>query len=275
MIKVNRFSVEQFRYDYTTSLFSINKNWLWVSDGSGQVNMFVDGHIQMGMDPNPQAFWGLPRYGWLLESKTIVPEIYDYINNNVELVLSFYENIFTHDRELAQKHDKFILIPTNNVPWIQDKQIYPKTKLVSMVSSNKTFSEGHRNRLNMIQKYVDEVDFFGRGFNPFEKKEDVLKDYMFSITVENFKYDNYSSEKLTDTFACGTVPIYYGSDWVIDNVFDPRGVIKLTDDFKVSDLSPELYYEMMPYIKNNFDIVSSIITSEDYIYEKYWKQKYD
>lgn len=274
MIKVNTYAIEQFRYDYTTSLFSINENWLWVSDGTGQINMFVDGYIKMGMNPDPNAFGGLPRYGWLLESKTIVPEIFDYVLNNFEYVLSFYENIFTHDVEIASKHEKFILIPSNAVPWIRDRQIYPKTKLVSMISSNKSFAEGHRNRLNMVQKYIDQVDFYGRGFRSFDKKEDVLKDYMFSITIENAKYDNYFSEKLTDTLACGTVPIYYGSDWVVDNMFDPRGIIKLTDDFKVSDLSEELYYEMMPYIKNNFDIACSIITCEDQIYNKYFKDYY-
>jgi hypothetical protein len=273
MIKVNTISEELFRYDYTTSLFAINKDWLWVSDGTGSINMFIDNLIKLGLNPNKQAYGGLPRYAWLLESKTIVPETWELIENNLEAVVNSFEAIFTHDSELAKRHEKFVLVLSNAVPWVQDRQIHPKTKLISMISSNKESSVGHRNRLSMIQKYMDSVDFYGRGFNTFEKKEDALKDYMFSIAIENLKYDNYFTEKLTDCFACGTVPIYYGSDWVIDNMFDARGVIKLTDDFDVNSLSEELYYEMMPYIKNNFEIACSLQTSEDYVYQNYFKEK--
>jgi len=273
MIKVNVFAAEKFSQKYTTSLFAINKDWLWVSDGTGSINMFVDNLIQSGLTSNKHAYNELPRYGWLLESKTIVPEIWNLIENNLERVMHSFEAIFTHDSELAKRHEKFVLVLSNAVPWVQDRQIYQKTKLVSMISSNKHSSIGHKNRLNMVEKYVKNVDFYGRGLNTFEKKEDALKDYMFSIAIENLKYDNYFTEKLTDCFACGTVPIYYGSDWVIDNLFDSRGVIKLTDDFDINSLSEELYYEMMPYIKINFEIACSLQTSEDYIYQNYFKKE--
>ena len=35
-----------------------------------------------------------------------------------------------------------------------DRAIYPKSKLVSMIASNKGYTEGHRRRLRVVEKYV-------------------------------------------------------------------------------------------------------------------------
>ena len=87
-----------------------------------------------------------------------------------------------------------------------------------MVSSGKTMCDGHHFRNNMMIQFKNTgfpIDYYGRSFNPFEKKEDVLRDYCFSITIENERYSNYYTEKLMDCFACGTIPIYYGTPEVM------------------------------------------------------------
>ena len=87
--------------------------------------------------------------------------------------------------------------------------------------------------------------------------------------MENATYQTAFSEKLTDCFATGTIPIWWGPD--VSHVFDGDGIIKLTDNFKVSDLTPELYYSKMEAIKNNYEITMRLPIAEDFIYLNYIK----
>jgi hypothetical protein len=123
----------------------------------------------------------------------------------------------------------------------------------------------HVYRLKIIDKFKDKCDLYGRGFNPIEDKVNGLKDYCFSITMENATYSNMFTEKITDCFMCGTVPIYYGMA-NISEFFDKDGIIVLNDDFDVKDLSFDLYNSMMPAIINNFKIANEMLTAEDFIY---------
>ncbi len=90
----------------------------------------------------------------------------------------------------------------------------PKTKLISVVSSNKAFTEGHRSRLEFVErlklKFGDEIDVFGRNINGFGDKTEVLSSYKYHISIENSSYDDYWTEKLSDSFLTLTYPIYFG-----------------------------------------------------------------
>jgi hypothetical protein len=94
---------------------------------------------------------------------------------------------------------------------------------------------------------------------------DGLKDYMFSIVIENSVYPKYYTEKITDCFATGTVPIYYGDRSICED-FDENGIIFIDDLETFDNLTPELYQECLPYIKNNFEKVINLTTADDYIF---------
>jgi hypothetical protein len=100
-----------------------------------------------------------------------------------------------------------------------------------------------------------------------ENKEDGLKDYMFSISIENDTYDTYFTEKILDCFATGTIPIYKGTKKIVEH-FNSEGIIFL-DDINIDKLSPELYYSYMDAIKDNFERVKKLYTLDDWIYNKY------
>lgn len=142
-----------------------------------------------------------------------------------------------------------------------------------MIASNKGWLRGHQNRLRWVEKLKDKVDLFGTG-RPFQlkDKEDGLRDYMFSVAIENDASDTYFTEKLTDCFVMGTVPVYYGSRKVVEKYFDPRGVIFLEDDPDLQTLSKEKYEELMPFIEKNFKSAQKLPIAEDYIYENYLKK---
>lgn len=99
-----------------------------------------------------------------------------------------------------------------------------KTKMLSVITSAKLVSEGHRKRFEfakLLKEYFgDDIDLFGRGINEIEDKWDALAPYRYHVAVENCLVDDYWTEKLADAFLAGCYPIYYGCP-NISRYFDP------------------------------------------------------
>ena len=262
--KINLFCGDNL--EPSSSALNATKHVQWVYDGSGEVNIYVS---QRALDALNDTS-GKPTYIWLLESKQIIPQYYQWIIDNYEFVTSRVDGIFSCDKELCAKYPKISYSVINAVPWVQDRKVHEKTKLVSMIASNKRMCEGHARRLQFVDKFKDKLDFYGRGFNEISCKEDGLRDYMFSVGIENAIYDTYFTEKLTDCFACGTIPIFYGCRGVTE-YFNEDGIIFLDDDFDLSTLTKDLYYSKMDAIKDNFERSINFPVAEDYLYQTYFK----
>jgi len=262
--KINLFCGDNL--EPSSSALNATKHVQWVYDGSGEVNIYVS---QRALDALNDTS-GKPTYIWLLESKQIIPQYYQWIIDNYEFVTSRVDGIFSCDKELCAKYPKISYSLINAVPWVQDRKVHEKTKLVSMIASNKRMCEGHARRLQFVDKFRDKLDFYGRGFNEISCKEDGLRDYMFSVGIENAVYDTYFTEKLTDCFACGTIPIFYGCKGVTE-YFNEDGIIFLDDDFDLSVLTKDLYYSKIDAIKDNFERSINFPVAEDYLYLNYFK----
>lgn len=89
-----------------------------------------------------------------------------------------------------------------------------KTKLISVITSNKAFTQGHLDRISFVEKlkdrYGDKIDVFGRGYNSFADKWDVLAPYKYHISIENSSQPYYWTEKISDCFLAECFPFYYG-----------------------------------------------------------------
>lgn len=89
-----------------------------------------------------------------------------------------------------------------------------KTRLISVITSNKAFTRGHLDRIKFVEKlkahFGDQVDIFGRGFRPFDDKWDVLRPYKYHIAIENSSERYYWTEKISDCYLAETFPIYHG-----------------------------------------------------------------
>ena len=262
--KINLFCGDNL--EPSSSALNATKHVQWVYDGSGEVNIYVS---QRALDALNDTS-GKPTYIWLLESKQIIPQYYQWIIDNYEFVTSRVDGIFSCDKELCAKYPKISYSLINAVPWVQDRKVHEKTKLVSMIASNKRMCEGHARRLQFVDKFRDKLDFYGRGFNEISCKEDGLRDYMFSVGIENAVYDTYFTEKLTDCFACGTIPIFYGCKGVTE-YFNEDGIIFLDDNFDLSMLTKDLYYSKIDAIKDNFERSINFPVAEDYLYLNYFK----
>lgn len=104
-----------------------------------------------------------------------------------------------------------------------------KTKLLSVITSNKAFTRGHLDRIKFVEKlkshFGDQVDIFGRGFRSFNDKWDVLRPYKYHIAIENSSDRYYWTEKISDCFLTETFPFYHGctnlSDYFPTDAFQP------------------------------------------------------
>ena len=255
---------------------NIPKYIQWISKDTNiphNVSVYVDNYIKdWGFRES-----GTDKIGWLLESPQMNEQTIKYLVDNLEMTRQHYKWIFTCMDSLLELGEPFVYNISNAVPWIWEKNrmIHPKNKLVSMIASNKGWLKGHQNRLQWVEKLKNKVDLFGRGRpNQLNDKEDGIKDYMFSVAIENDNSDTYFTEKLTDCFVMGAVPVYYGSRKVVEKYFDPSGVIFLEDDPNLESLTVEKYQSMMPAIERNFELAMKLPLAEDYMWENYLKNLY-
>ena len=134
----------------------------------------------------------------------------------------------------------------------------PRKKFCAAVISNKRPSTKFRmNFINILNKYK-KVDMGGRYNNNvgiIKNKILFLSKYKFSIAMENSEGDGYSSEKIIDSFAAGTIPIYYG-DYMIDEFINPNSYILIRGE---KDLN-----EKIKFIKK--------IDNDDSLYKKFLKE---
>lgn len=205
------------------------------------------------------------KIAWLIEPKTIVPQLYNKIKTEYE----DYKFIFTHDKDLLKIDDKFKFIPVGG-SWIykRDQKIYKKSKLLSIIASSKTMTEGHKLRHAVIDKFKSEMDIYGRDINTIKYKLQGLLNYRFQIVIENGNYDYYFTEKLIDCFVTGTIPIYWGCPSIGD-FFNKNGILSfstITDlENIIYTLSTDKYEEMLPYAKENFELAKKYLLSEYHI----------
>jgi glycosyltransferase involved in cell wall biosynthesis len=208
-----------------------------------------------------------------------------------------YEMVYQHhtsfDRILTYD-DKMLTLPNASLRLCMSTHfidevdgninIHSKTKNISCISSNKSFLDGHTDRLAMIHYILsrgtkDCFDMFGDGFNFIEHKIDGLRDYRFSIAIENGYLNNMATEKISDCFLTGTIPIYYGCPNIGD-YFHTDGIITFNTAEELEDIIHHLHqdgeYEYRRRIESvieNFHIAKkySYSTSDDY-FEKHVKK---
>jgi hypothetical protein len=245
-----------FQHAFSSTLWKKPSKFIWSKNKIEDITFFVDMSIEYGLNIKCKR-----KFAWLLESKIITPQAVQFVKENYKTISSEYEILFTHNKEIYELADNFIYLPPHGF-WIEEPKIHTKSKLISMISSNKNYSH----RLNWVNRLKDSVDLYGMGFNGFDKKESALNDYMFSVTIENDVYETYWSEKILDCFATGTIPIYLGSP-DIGNYFNMDGIILLTDDFEINSLNIDEYNRRIPAIEDNFNRVLKYNIIEDIIYD--------
>jgi hypothetical protein len=95
-----------------------------------------------------------------------------------------------------------------------------KTKLLSVMCTDKSFTAGHKKRVEFVRllkaHFGDQIEVFGRGFQFISDKWEAIRDYEYHIAIENSCFPHYWTEKLADAFLGWAYPIYYGCPNIAD-----------------------------------------------------------
>jgi GR25 family glycosyltransferase involved in LPS biosynthesis len=104
---------------------------------------------------------------------------------------------------------------------IDNLEVREKTKDLSLIVSNLQEKESHKKRLNFCYALNNKInlDFYGRGHNKDTKnykgeiknKSSGLKDYKYTIAIENCREPGYITEKLIDGILSECLVFYIGA----------------------------------------------------------------
>ena len=271
----------------------------WTNDiNQSNVVVATDAAIVEFTKPeNQQQLLGKKKIWWLCESTAIInvmSDTLDYfsiLRNHVDLVV-------TSDLGIISKYPNVHYCPNgSNIPWVPggEQQIYPKTKNISMIASAKQMCPGHIVRAGVAKQAIEtgKIDVFGGAAGSTRvgvdtsswtthihpTKKDILFDYRYSIAMENAIYPTYFTEKVTDCFATGTIPIYWG-DYNLCKYFNTKGIIFLQNfmsgdtvnfDKLLDACTPEYYEQNIDAVQENFERVQKLKMADDFLFEYYLK----
>lgn len=193
-----------------------------------------------------------------------------------------FDVILSHNLDLCNVVDKAKWYPWGTSLLDSEEQfvIYPKSKLVSGNYSNKKWWTGHKFRFEAFEELKNDsvyqfVDITGPfTYNDYIPKIDTLRDYYFSVQIENQKVDDFFSDKIIDCFLTGTIPIYRGTN-NIGKYFDTDGIISFDtiDQLKdiLKEITPSYYKSREKAIISNFHEAKKYISPDDWILKTYGK----
>ena len=224
----------------------------FVVDSTGILDLYTDDAIKE-LKNTPRST--NKRLLWITESKAYRKDLFEYIEKDTSKIFSEWglDGIITYEEDLLRLDKRFLLMKGCGT-WIKYPGIYKKTRLCSMITSNKKMTRLQKIRVetaNSVKKMG--VDVYGKGFKEISRKEEGLCDYMYSIAIENKQTNSYFTEKILDCFATGTIPVYIGAK-NIAKYFDQRGIIIVKDRIDFGLMTPKNYINSLEAIKNNLRI---------------------
>ncbi len=209
----------------------------------------------------------------ILEPYCISPYVYEKISKPENYTK--FDYILTHSSDLLKIDKRFVSYIFGGC-WInpEDRAVHQKTKNISIIASWKKDTEGQKLRHEIIDKFGDRIDVYGNGYKFVENKIEALKDYRYSIVVENEQSDLWMTEKLNDCFATGTIPVYWGAQSV-GNYFNNDGIVRISGiddlDYWISAANEEYYDECLSDIEDNFFRAKDFFIPEDRMYLNFFK----
>lgn len=212
-----------------------------------------------------------------VEPPAIVPHIIENIATYYMLADIILANFEATDDPL-QKIFPFAFGTT----WIPDaeRRVYKKTKNVSIIASAKNFTTGHQLRHTVIAKYSKSfhIDLYGAGYRSLDSKSDGLRDYRYSLIIENSREAYYITEKLIDAFLTGTLPIYWGAK-VAGELFDNNGIITFQNETDIADFislaTPEYYKKRRSAVLLNFEKALQYVCPDERMQTYFFGPVYD
>lgn len=208
------------------------------------ITVFTDRRIYSGEVAIVQS---RVKVAWLLEGRCLRPGYYEHIHE----VEHLFDLVLTTDPELLARGGKYRQVIRGGA-WLPAEKwhLYPKSKNVSLLLSDKRETEGHKLRHEIAEQYGGFIDVYRN-----VPKEQALLDYRFSIIVEACYAPNWFSEHLLDCIGYGTIPLYCGCP-NLHEFLPSRSVIAFTD---ATDLRRWLDWADTPYVAKEYDFLRQML----------------
>ncbi|MCR9292085.1 MAG: glycosyltransferase family 10 [bacterium] len=124
-----------------------------------------------------------------------------------------------------------------------------KSRLISVICSNKAHSPDHRQRLEFVRflkaELGEAIDVFGRGIRDMQDKSDAIYDYRYHIVLENDHSEHFMTEKLADAYLGWSYPIYFGGreayfrypegSFTAIDIYEPEAALQIVKDVIAAD----------------------------------------
>tara|TARA_B110000977_G_scaffold100249_1_gene131565 strand:+ start:1832 stop:2710 length:879 start_codon:yes stop_codon:yes gene_type:complete len=186
----------------------------------------------------------------------------DVIHNHYIRLSKFFNwrfyKVLTKNKNLINniKNGRFFYFGSTFLTNIKEINI-EKKEMASLIASALNQHQGHKMRhliVKYIKKHKIKIAVMGRGYKSFERKEDGLKSYKYSIIIENSSENDYFTEKLIDACLLETVPIYWGAPNISD-YFDIRGFVICKNikeiKYAINTMNGKDYSSKKRWIKKN------------------------
>ncbi len=207
------------------------------------------------------------KFLWVIEPPSVNIQNYQIayqLRDKVDL-------IFSHTKEFLNQVPNSVYCPWGSY-FINpaDHKLYDKRQNLTIIASSKNFCVGHRMRHEVISRYEKYFSCVRRGGTNHTKyqnsgeeyKLNYIKDYRFSVEIENAPIEGYFTEKLLDCIRTGTIPIYCG-DSSVANIFNKDGIITFSkvDDLEkiLPQLNESFYNDRIKAVKENYSIAENFL----------------
>lgn len=179
------------------------------------------------------------------------------------------------------------IYPSLQIDYIKDLQLRPvytmdfvksKTKFCNYIYSHRGM-EKRKELFETISRYKH-VDSAGKylnnmgGFTPgsresvaasFSNKSKIefQRNYKFTIACENYSFEYYNTEKLTDAFYAGTIPIYYGDPKVAE-IYNEKAFINCHNYSSFDEV-----IRIIEKIDNNNDLYLDMLNQPAFVSDQF------
>lgn len=178
--------------------------------------------------------------------ENIVPDF-----NLADYSLGFH-NIQFSDRYYRYPLWYVYLMNHNNFKYVYGENIddsHANRNFCNFIYSNNLASNSIREELFHKLSEYKKVDSAGKMLNNtgcyLENKMEFIKNYKFTLAIENSNVDGYVTEKIIEPKIMGSVPIYWGSAAALKD-FNPKAFIYVNDFNSIDELK-----DYIEYLDNN------------------------
>jgi hypothetical protein len=217
-------------------------------------------------------------------------EFFGYHTNTLKLN-HYYTAILTWNDMLLNQCDNAVKFTYNggtlDLDYINEVNTRDKQFQISFLCGTKKLVEGHilrhevynlKSQIKIPKKWyyvLEDYDFTTNtrpGYSEYSKdlshipenidvigygRRVLFDNSMFNVVIENVNYNNWYN-KIGDNFLTKTLPIYWGCPNISDFGYDERGIIRFNSSEEliniINNLTPNDYYERLPYINYNYKL---------------------